>query len=286
MKRQIGDTGIEVYSIGLGAMPLAIRGRPSQESAVKVIHAAIDAGVNFIDTANCYCIDNHDMGYNEQTIALALASINRSDIVVATKGGLVRPEGRWERSGSPASLRSACEKSLRDLNTDAIQLYQYHAPDPSVPFSDSVGELARLREKGKIMHVGLSNVNQNQLDEAMQIVPIASVQNLCHVYRQNDFQNGLVDYCREQKVTYIPFSPVGGGNGHVRLRDDSTLNSIAKTHDATPYQVALAWLLHKGDNILPIPGASKISSIESSAMAVSVELTSEEMSQIDNLGNA
>ena len=285
MKRKIGDTGIEVYPIGLGAMPLATTGRPTQESAVKVVHAAIDAGVDFIDTANCYCIDNHDMGYNEQTIALALDSIDRSDIVVATKGGLVRPEGRWERSGSPASLRSACEKSLRDLNTDVIQLYQYHAPDTSVPFSDSVGELARLREEGKIMHVGLSNVGQNHLDEAMQIVPIASVQNLCHVFYQNDFRSGLVAYCREQKVTYIPFSPVGGGNGHVRLRDNSTLNSIAKTHNATAYQIALAWLLHKGDNILPIPGASKISSIESSAKAASIELTSEEVSRIDNLDN-
>lgn len=285
MRRNLGSTGTSVFAIGLGAMPLAISGRPSKKKAVEVIHAAINAGVDFIDTANAYCIDNNDMGYNEQTIALALRSHDKSNVIVATKGGLIRPQGHWERSGSPLNLRKACEKSLRDLDVDAIFLYQYHAPDPSVPFADSVGELSRLRSEGKILHAGLSNVDQSQLAEAMEIVPITSIQNRCHVYCQNDFRNGLVDYCRHHSVTYIPYSPVGGGHGHLRLRDDLTLNSIARNHGASVYQVALAWLVQKSENVIPIPGASKISSIESSAKAAKVQLSNEEILKIDELDN-
>ena len=283
MNRIIGATELTVFPIGLGAMPLAIRGRPDQRTAVRVIHDAIDAGIQLIDTANAYCIDQNDMGYNEQTIAAALRSVDSGDIVVATKGGLIRPGGRWERDGSPQSLRRACEKSLSDLEVDVVTLYQLHAPDPSVPFEDSVGELARLQSEGKIMHIGLSNVDARLLDIATGIAPIASVQNRCHAYCQADLNNGFVEYCRRKSITYIPYSPVGGGNGHVRLRDDRTLQRIAGAHGSTPYQVALAWLLAKSDNIIPIPGASRSQSIASSAGAVGLALKDSEISEIDAL---
>ena len=285
MRRKIGGTNLEVFPIGLGAMPLGIRGSLPLDAAVAVIHAAIDAGMNFIDTANVYCTDNQDIGLNERTIASALKSIDDSDVVVATKGGLVRPQGRWERRGSPQDLRGACEKSLEDLNVEAIALYQLHAPDALVPFADSVGELARLKSEGKILNIGLSNVDRNQVDEAMSIATIASVQNRCSLYHQRDLSNGLIDYCRQHSITYIAYSPMGGGTNHVALRDEPVLSQLAEKHEVTAYQIVLAWLLEKSDNILPIPGASRRSSAVSSANAVNVQLSAEEVTQIDRIGS-
>ena len=284
MKRTLGNTNIELFPIGLGAMPLGIRGSLPVQDAVDVIHSAVEAGMSFIDTANVYCTDNQDIGLNERTIAQALGSINSSDIVVATKGGLVRPQGRWERRGSPQHLRSACEKSLEDLNIEAITLYQLHAPDPLVPFSDSVGELARLQSEGKILHVGLSNVGQDLLDEAMDIATIASVQNRCNIYHSNDLTSGFVDYCRENGITYIAYSPMGGGSRHTELRNEPVLSELAAEHESTAYQIVLAWLLKKGENILPIPGAGRISSAVSSAHAVHVDLSEDEVKRIDAIG--
>lgn len=283
MRRIIGKTGLNVFSIGLGAMPLSIHGRPPLNDAIDVIHRAIDAGLDFIDTANAYCIDEKDFGYNERTIAEALKTVASDAIVVATKGGLIRPGGAWLTSGSPESLRRACEQSLRDLHVECISLYQFHAPDPEVPFAESVGELVNLQSEGKIQHIGLSNVDQRQLAQALEIAEIQSVQNRCHVLCQTDFKNGLVEYCRSQSITYIPYSPVGGGNGHVRIRDNSMMQEIASKHDASPYQVALAWLLAKSDNIIPIPGASRTASILSSMQAVRLKLSERDVSRIDAL---
>ena len=274
---------MRVFPIGLGAMPLSIHGRPPLNDAIDVIHRAIDAGLDFIDTANAYCIDEKDFGYNERTIAQALKTVASDAIVVATKGGLIRPGGAWLTSGSPESLRRACEQSLRDLNVECISLYQFHAPDPTVPFAESVGELAKLQSEGKINHIGLSNVNQLQLAQALEIAEIQSVQNRCHVLCQTDIKSGLVEFCRSYSVTYIPYSPVGGGNGHVRIRDNSTMQEIASKHNASPYQVALAWLLAKSDNIIPIPGASRTASILSSMQAVQLNLSEQDVSRIDAL---
>ena len=283
MRRELGTTGIEVFPIGLGAMPLGIRGSLPLKDAADVIHAAIDAGMNFIDTANVYCTDNQDLGLNERTIASALKSIDSDNVIVATKGGLVRPQGRWERRGSPQDLRVACEKSLVDLGVEAITLYQLHAPDSLVPFAESVGELARLKSEGKIMNVGLSNVDRDLIEEAMSIVTVTSVQNRCSTLYRRDFQNGLIDYCREQSITYIAYSPMGGGSNHVTLRDEPVLAELAQAHEVTAYQIVLAWLLEKSDNILPIPGASRISSAVSSANAVNVKLSAEDVARIDGI---
>ena len=284
MRRTLGITNIEIFPIGLGAMPLGIRGSLPTQDAINVIHAAIEAGINFIDTANVYCTDNQDIGLNERTIAQALETVDQDDIVVATKGGLIRPQGRWERRGSPQHLRSACEQSLKDLNVEAITLYQLHAPDPVVPFSDTVGELARLRSEGKILNVGLSNVDRDLLDEAMEIVTVASVQNRCNVFHTQDLTSGFVDYCRQNSITYIAYSPMGGGGVHTGLRSVPVLCELAKSHETTVYQVVLAWLLQKGDNIVPIPGASRVSSAVSSAHTVHVKLTEGEISRIDAIG--
>ncbi|MDJ0957524.1 MAG: aldo/keto reductase [Arenicellales bacterium] len=284
MKRVIGDTDLEVFPIGLGAMPMSLRGRPSEEQAKAVILTALEAGVDFIDTANCYCIDNSDFGHNERLVAgVVRNSSNSARVIIATKGGLTRPQGRWETDGRPESLRSACEQSLESLGVETIDLYQYHAPDTAVPFTESIGELGRLREEGKIANVGLSNVEQHHIKIARKIVPIASVQNKCNVLYKKDLANGLLDYCGVEGITYIPYSPVGGGHGHRRLSGVEALSTIAHEHDSSVYCIALAWLLHKGNHVLPIPGASRVASIEDSVKAVDIKLSEEEVLSLDAL---
>ncbi|MGH8521297.1 MAG: aldo/keto reductase [Gammaproteobacteria bacterium] len=285
LRREINGTGIGVYPIGLGAMPLSIAGRPGEAQAFEVIKAFVEAGGDFIDTANVYCLDDADIGHNEQLIAKALERLGeRGGVTVATKGGLRRPKGEWTTDGHPASLRASCEKSLRDLNTGAITLYQLHAVDPAVDLAESLAELIRLKEEGKILHIGLSNITPRQLEQALAIEPIASVQNRCNVLEQTDFKNGMVALCHAKGVAYIPHSPVGGHFRHVRLRDEPMLTRLGEKYSASAYQIALAWFLHKGQHILPIPGASKPKSILDSLKSVEVRLAPEEIAALDRLG--
>src|SRR5215472_9042190 len=174
--RPLGAQGPRVSAIGIGCMYMSIDGRPSEADAMRALHAAFDAGVTFLDTADVYCLSDDDLGHNERLIRKALEG-RTEKVVVATKGGLRRPRGAWTRDASPAHLREACEKSLHALGVSSIEVYQLHAPDRRVPFADSVGTLARLREEGKVAHVGLSNVNVPEIESARRIVPIVSVQN-------------------------------------------------------------------------------------------------------------
>ena len=280
----LGFTGKSVTAIGLGAMPLSLDNRPDESAAVSVIKAFIDGGGNFIDTANVYCIDDSDVGHNENLLYKALSRFGKLDeIIVATKGGLRRPKGRWDVDATPGWLRASCEKSLGDLHTDCIFLYQLHAPDPDVPISESVGELVRLQTEGKIKYIGLSNVNVQEIMQALTITPILSVQNRCNVLEQKSFTNGVVDLCHKENIIFIPHSPVGGHFNHTRLAKSGPLRKIAEKHGVSVYQVALAWLLHKGEHILPIPGASKISSITDSLQAIQVRLDKDDMQALDKL---
>lgn len=285
MQRLLGTTGIAVNAIGLGAMPLSIQGRPDEHTALAVITAFVEAGGNFIDTAVSYCLDNDDLGHNERLISKALHSLkHHPDVLVATKGGLTRPNGRWEVDASPRWLRQSCELSLRNLG-NPIRLYYLHAVDSRVPLAESLGELVRLREEGKIVAIGLSNVNASQLDEALKITPIAAVQNRCNIYERRDLDNGLVDHCRVRNIAYVPYSPVGGHFGHRRLAQDPALARIAVKYDTTPYVLALAWLLRRGDHVLPIPGASKVASVRSSLSATTIELDPSDETALDALGS-
>src|SRR4051794_7841451 len=170
--------------IGLGCMPLSVAGRPDEAQAIRVIHTALDLGVELLDTADAYALDESDFGHGERLLAEALRGRSRDGLIVATKGGHIRVGERWELDGRPEYLKRACEASLRRLETDSIDLYQLHRPDPKVPFAESVGALRDLREEGKVRHVGLSNVNVAQLEEAERIVPIDAVQNeLSPAYR-------------------------------------------------------------------------------------------------------
>jgi aryl-alcohol dehydrogenase-like predicted oxidoreductase len=282
-RRAFGPTGYEVSEIGLGGMPLSLEGRPDEADGVRVIHAALDAGVRLVDTADVYCIDDRDIGHNERLIARALREWNgpAREVLVATKGGLVRPDGAWETNGRPEHLAKACNASLAALGVERIAVYQLHAPDDDVPLADSVGALARLRDAGKIEHVGLSNVTVAELDEASAIVPIVSVQNRCNPHDLRAFRDGILAACEKRGLAFLPYSPVGGGRQRSGLGRDPALTSVGARHGATAYEIALAWLLAKSPAMIPIPGASKIANAISSARASDITLSSADLAEID-----
>jgi aryl-alcohol dehydrogenase-like predicted oxidoreductase len=282
-RRTLGSSGIEVAPIGLGGMPMSIQGRPDEARSLSTLQAAFALGVDFIDTADVYCLDDRDLGHNERLIARAVQTFRPPRVCVATKGGLTRPQGRWERDGSPAHLRLACERSLKALGVEQIELYQLHAPDERVPFEDSVRTLAELQKAGKIAHVGLSNVTVEQIRKAQAIVPIVSVQNRCNPYDLRPFTDGVVHHCEQEGIAFLPYSPVGGGRGIERLRQDPALIDVGERHGATAPQVALAWLLAKSPVIVPIPGASRPESIRSSFAAADLSLSADEISLLDRI---
>jgi aryl-alcohol dehydrogenase-like predicted oxidoreductase len=285
MQREINGTGIKVAAIGLGAMPLSIQNRPAETQAFEVIKTFVEAGGDFIDTANVYCLDDSDIGHNERLIARALDRLGKRDqVVVATKGGLRRPTGDWVVDGDPAFLRRSCEQSLKDLGIDCIPLYQLHAVDANLGLLPSLEELVRLKAEGKIAHIGLSNVGLDQLRTALAHAPVASVQNRCNPFEQEDFQNGLVDFCAERGITYIPHSPVGGHRGHARLNQSTLFEHLAEKYGASRYCIALSWFLGKGEHILPIPGASRPASIADSLRALNLVLDEADARAIDELG--
>ncbi len=280
--RSIGHTGLRVQPIGLGGMPLSIEGRPDERTGRAVIEAFVAGGGNLIDTAISYCLDNTDLGHNERLIATTLKALGRSDVIVATKGGLTRPSGRWDVDCTPAWLRYCCEQSARDLGAP-IALYYLHAVDPNVPLAESLGELMRLRDEGKIAAIGLSNVTARHVDEALELTPIAAVQNRCNVLERRDVDSGLVARCGELGIAYVPYSPVGGHWGHRRLAASAELARVAAKHGTSPHAIAIAWLLALGPHVLPIPGASKVASIENSLTAAKLALDADDLAVIDRL---
>lgn len=242
-----------VHPVGFGAMALSLSRRPPADEALAALLAAIDAGAELIDTADAYCLDDTEAGHSERLVAAARRA--RPHVLVATKGGFTRPRGRWVLDASPAHLRRACEQSLQALGVEAIDLYQLHRPDARVPFAESVGALCELRAAGKVRHVGLSNVTAAQLAAALTIVPIASVQNLCHPLDPGPLRDGVARLCQERGVALLAYSPFGGLRRHAELAAHPLLGAIAAKHGATPYQVALAWLLCGSPVLIPLPSA-------------------------------
>ena len=280
--RPLGNSGLLVSQIGLGGMPLSIAGRPSRSEAIKVVHASLRAGVTLIDTADVYCLDQSEIGHNEKLVAEALGQLTTPvDVVVATKGGLQRPGGAWVTDADPRRLRSACEASLKALRLPVLPLYQLHAVDDAVPLEDSVGALVELRRQGKIAHIGLSNVTPAELRRALAMTPIASVQNRCSVFDRRDLSNGMMALCEAEKIAYLAYSPVGGGRGKSRVAEDATLKAVGARHGVSPFQVALAWLLARSPVVIPIPGASQITSAIDSAAAGELALDAEDTAALD-----
>ena len=265
----LGD--LTVYRLGYGAMQITGDGvwgdPPDRDAAKEVLRRAVELGVNFIDTADAY-----GPNVSEELIGEALAPYS-SDVVIATKGGLTRPNpGDWTPDGRPDHLREAVEGSLRRLQLEAIPLYQLHRPDPQVPFEESIGALAELRDAGKIQHVGLSNVSVEQLRSAQKIVPIVSVQNRYNLADRS--AEAVLDECSAQGIAFLPWFPLATGN---LAEEDGPLAEASRRHDnASPGQLALAWLLHRSPIMLPIPGTSSLAHLEENVAAASIELTDEE----------
>jgi aryl-alcohol dehydrogenase-like predicted oxidoreductase len=278
--RKLGSSGLEVGAIGLGCMYLSIRGRPSQADAIRTVHAALDAGVTLLDTADVYCLDDADLGHNERLLAQALAGRGER-VVVATKGGLRRPGGDWTQDARPERLREACEASLRALGRDVIDLYQLHAPDRRVPLADSVGALASLREQGKVRHVGLSNVSVTEIEQARRIVSIVSVQNRWNPGDRGPERDGVLAHCAEHGIAFLPYSPFGGARGARTLGNVAPLAAEAKRLGCSVHRLVLAWMLSKSEVVIPIPGARRVESVRDDVLADQLELTPADVSRVE-----
>ena len=281
--RHLGD--VTVSAIGLGGMPLSIEGRPDRERALATIHAALDAGVTLIDTADAYHLTATDVGHNESLIAEALSTWggDTSDVLVATKGGHLRPgDGSWYVDGSPEHLRRALDASLQRLGVDAIGLYQFHRPDPAIPYAESVGVMGEFLDAGKIRLAGISNANPDQIREAQTVLSgrLTSVQNqYSPAFRSSQAE---LDLCAELGLAFLPWSPLGGISRASALGDThGAFERIATTHGVSPQQVALAWELAQAPVVIPIPGSSRPATIQDSVRAAELILAPEEIVELD-----
>jgi len=281
--RPLGPGAPPVSAIGYGGMHLSLEERPPESEAIRVLHAVFDAGVTLVDTADVYCLDQHDIGHNERLIAAALRGWNgpRERIVVATKGGVVRPAGRWETDGRPAQLRAACDRSLAALGVERIDLYQLHAPDPKVPLKESVGALAELRAEGKVRWVGLSNVSVAQVETARRIVPVVSVQNRLNPFFREALAGGVVAHCAAQGLGFLAYSPTGGGRLNRRLPTHPVLQPMAARLGVTAHALVLAWALSRSPAVIPIPSARRVEHALDSVSAAWLDLSPEDLAAID-----
>lgn len=283
-QRQLGTTGLFVNEIGYGAMHLSIDAakRPAEDDSIALLQRMVDdLGVNFIDTADAYCTGDDETGHNERLIAKALSGERRERVTIATKGGCIRPEGRWDRNGRPEHLRRACEASLVALGTDRIDLYQLHSPDTRVPVEESVGALAGLQREGKIRHIGVSNFRMDQLDRAMREAEIVSIQNQFSVVNQREDVD-LLRFCEMRRITYLPWNPVGGRGVAPKLGGESAvLEAVAARHGVSAHEIALAWLLALSPMMLPIPGTRSFEHMAANVRASEIVLSREDMQELE-----
>jgi aryl-alcohol dehydrogenase-like predicted oxidoreductase len=279
--RRIGDH--DVSAIGLGAMPLTMDQRPTEEDAIATVHAALDDGVTLIDTADAYTWAKRGPGANEEVVAKALASYGGSTdhVLVATKGGHTRDGADWGLDGRPEYLRRACEASLRRLGVEAIGLYQHHRPDPDVPYEETMGGLKDLYDAGLIQRAGISNADPDQIRLAQKVLgdALVSVQNqFSPRFRSSEPEIGV---CEDLGLAFLPWSPLGGIAKAKDLGSSyAAFNEVADDRGASPQQICLAWELALSPCVVPIPGASRPASIQSSAAAVDITLSDDEMSRL------
>jgi pyridoxine 4-dehydrogenase len=262
---------LTVNRLGFGAMRITGSGiwgdPPDRDEAKALLRRVVELDVNFVDTA-----DSYGPEISETLIAEALHPYP-DDLVIATKGGLLRTgPGRWPANGQPEHLREACEASLRRLRLEQIPLYQFHRPDPQVPFEDSIGALVELKEQGKIRHIGVSNVSEEQLRRAQKLTPVVSVQNRYNAADRSS--EALVDLCAGEQIAFLPWAPIQD------VRRSSAVATVAEGHGATPTQVVLAWLLARSPAVLPIPGTGSIDHLEENVAAAGLQLDPTEIDEI------
>ena len=289
--RQLGP--FQVSAIGLGAMPMSQNNDnvlPEESQAVATIHAALDAGVTFIDTADIYAPSWDTMGHNETLVGKAVKSYGGSvdDLVIATKGGITRSAGEeWGRNGSLDYLRSAVEKSLRALQVDTIDLYQWHRPDRSMIYAEAIANFKTLQDEGKIYSIGISNANVEEIQIAIDVLGeggLVSVQNeFSPKFRCSEDE---LEFCAERGIAFLPWSPLGGTGGGGRNVGDryAAFGEIGADHGVSPQQVVLAWELSLSDTVIPIPGARRPESIIDSAKAADLRLSPEELQRCGATG--
>jgi pyridoxine 4-dehydrogenase len=267
---------LTVNRLGFGAMRITgdgIWGEPADRDEAKaVLRRAIELGVNFIDTA-----DSYGPYVSEELISETLYPYP-DDLVIASKGGLERPgPGQWPANGRPEHLIAACEGSLRRLKLDQIPLYQFHRPDPAVPLEDSISALVTLKEQGKIRHIGVCNVTEDQLRRAQRLTPIVSIQNRYNVGDRRS--ESLVDLCEQEQMVFLPWAPIQD------LDRNRTVREIAQRYDTTPRQLVLAWLLARSASILPIPGTGSVSHVEDNVAAAAIKPAPADVAALtDNAG--
>jgi aryl-alcohol dehydrogenase-like predicted oxidoreductase len=281
-QRQIAD--FTVSAIGLGGMPMSVEGRPDPDRAIATIHAALDAGVRHIDTANSYHLLAGEVGHNERLIAEALRtwSGDTSTVLVATKGGHLRPgDGTWTQNGHPDYLKAAAKQSALDLGVEAIGLYYYHRPDPRVPYADSIGALVELLDAGVIVHAGISNASVAQITLANEILGgrLAAVQNQFSPNHRDTADT--LNECQRLGIAFLPWGPLRG----IRSDKASTdryidFHAVAANRGVSPHQVVLAWELAQGSVVIPIPGARRPESIIDSAQASDLVLSAAELATL------
>ena len=274
---EIGDR--RVRRLGFGSMRITgpgILGPPADhDEAIAVLRRAVELGVDLIDTA-----DSYGPNVSEELIAEALFPYPQ-DLLIATKGGLTRTgPGPWPPDGSPEHLREACEGSLRRLRLDTIELYQEHRPDPKVPYERSIAALKELQDEGKIRHIGVSNVSLEQLETAREIVEVVSVQNRFNLTDRHS--QDVLERCEELGIAFFPWAPIAAGELSER---GGPVDRIASAHDASPGQVALAWLLARSAAIVPIPGTSSVEHLEENLAAADLQLTADELAELEGAGN-
>lgn len=281
-QRRLG--GRTVGAIGLGGMPMSIEGRPDAARSIAAVHAAVEAGVTLIDTADAYHLHAGEVGHNEELIAGALRDLGSAadDVLVATKGGHLRPgDGTWTQNGDPAYLKEAAKASATRLGVEAIGLYQFHRPDPRVPYADSVGAIRDLLDEGVILMAGISNATVAQIDEANAILGgrLVSVQNqFSPRFRSSQ---GELEHCARLGIAFLPWSPLGGiSNAPELSARHAAFASVADAHGVSVHQVVLAWELALAPVVIPIPGASRPESITDSARAADLVLTPDEVATL------
>jgi pyridoxine 4-dehydrogenase len=265
--RRLGFGAMRITGYGIWGLP------PDHDGAIAVLRRAVELGVNLVDTADSYGPD-----VSEELIAEALHPY-AEDLLIATKGGLTRtgPGRGWPADGRPEHLREACEGSLRRLKLEAIDLYQQHRPDPNVPYEDSIGALKELQDEGEIRHIGVSNVSLEQLETARGIVEVVSVQNRFNLTDRRS--QDVLERCEELGIAFFPWAPIAAGD---LARPGGPVDRIASQHDASPGQVALAWLLARSPVIVPIPGTSSVEHLEENLAAASLRLTEDEVAELES----
>ncbi len=278
--RRLGRDGPELSSIGFGTMGLSIAGRPPEEAAIETMHVAFELGVTVVDTAAAYCLDDSELHHSERLIRKAIQEWG-DPIFVATKCGCVRPDGAWRVDGRPEALIESVHGSLKALGVETLDLIQLHAPDAKVPFAESVGTLARLRDEGKVRYIGVSNVTVSHIEQARRVTTIHSVQNRWSPMDRSPERDGVLAYCERHDLTFFAYSPFGGAREAPTLGILGKLGAEARKRRVPPYRLVMAWMLAKSPAVIPLPGARRPESIADTAPASALSLGLEDIAAVE-----